>query len=196
MADKKEIAEIIAVLSAAYPRFVLTEQTVTTYYMFLRDLEAEVLKIAAQRCATTQEFFPTVYELRRAVAETLREIQHLPSTYEAWEEVISFPKDGFLRKVINDNGSFIIEKCRVMWSHPMIEKVAHQMGWPDFPDEERLSTDRAHFFRAYEYALDAAMLDCVQLPEIRSYIERHESSPDALKIQAGIEKITNQWSKK
>ncbi len=195
MASKQEVAEVLTILSAAYPRFMLTEQTVQTYYSLLKDIEVDSLHIAAKRCATTQEFFPTVYELRRAVAENLREAQHLPSVYEAWEELIGFPKDGILRRLVQADEGFIIEYCQVKWSHPLIEKIARQMGWPDFPDGERVSTDRAHFFRAYEYALDAALRDCVQLPEVRSYVQTLQAGSIDLAIQKGIQEVASKWSK-
>jgi len=194
MASKKDVAAILALLSAAYPRFTLTENTVATYYLFLKDLGSNDLQIAAKRCASTQEFFPTVYELRQAVAETMREIQRLPGTYEAWDEVVHFPKDGFFSRVVEEKlegnkTQLVIEKCPVIWSHPLVEKVAHQMGWPAFPDLENLGVDRAHFFRAYEYALDAALRDCVQLPEVKDYVDRSRVP----EIQARIDQLVEKW---
>ncbi len=198
MANKTEVAAILAILSAAYPRFLMTEHTVQTYYSLLKDLEVDSLHIAAKRCATTQEFFPTVYELRRAVADTLREAQHIPSAYEAWNEVVKFPKDGCVSQVIEEKlddhkVQFVILKTQIEWSHPLVEKIARQMGWPDFPNGDNLSTDRAHFFRAYEYALDAALRDCVQLPEVRGYIKSLQAGPADPAIQKGIQGIANKW---
>ena len=39
MANKQEIFEILTILSAAYPRFSLTKETVTAYTMLLEDLD-------------------------------------------------------------------------------------------------------------------------------------------------------------
>lgn len=196
MASKQEVAAVLAILSAAYPRFTLTEQTVQTYYALLKDIEVDRLHVAAKRCASTQEFFPTVYELRRAVAEILREAQHLPSAFAAWEETINFPKDGFTSQVIEeekDGAKFVIEKRRQAWSHPLVELVAKQLGWPQFPGEN-ISTDRAHYFRAYEYALDAALRECVQLPEVRTYIQNLQIEPTSPVIRDGLQKLTGKWS--
>ncbi len=171
MATREETVEILTVLAAAWPKFTLKKETITAYYMMLKDIDADALRAATLRCANSGDFFPSVHELRRAVAENMREAAHIPSAYEAWEEVTSRPKDGLTKRVVEEDGQWIIYKTTIPWSHPIVEKVAYQMGWPSFPVSDEIGVDRAHFLRAYEYALDAAMRDSVQLPEVRGYIE-------------------------
>ncbi len=184
MATKKELLEILAFLAAAFPRFELTEATITVYINLLEDLPADELRAAAKQCATGDDFFPSVHELREAVAELWRAKQRIPNAFEAWKELLEHPKDGYQTRAIEEGGQNIIEKTAISWSHPLVERVARQMGWPAFPTSDEIGVDRAHFYRAYEYALNKAMRDSVQLPEVRAYIEA-----GSISIQSVIENI-------
>ena len=58
------------------------------------------------------------------------------------------------------------------------------MGWPNkFPSgPDTLMADRAHFFKAFDQAIQDAMNDQITLPEIQEFVEskRHE-----LMLEAG-----------
>lgn len=189
MASKVEISKILAILAASYPRFELKNETVAAYFEMLKDLSAVDLKAASLRCANEGDWFPSVHQIRKAVAENLRQANGVPSAYEAWEEVKQFPKDGFSSIVIEEGEQFTILKRRMHWSHPLVEKVAKQMGWPDFPISNEIGVDRAHFFKAYEYALSEAMRDQVQLPEVKAYIEINQAKLKQLDIPKEIQKL-------
>lgn len=171
MATNKEIGEIVAMLGAAYPRFKASAQTVKTYSLMLKDIPAEALQAAALKCASECTFFPSVHELRGAVSEIRRDASGVPSDYEAWQEVVNRPKDGYNKQVKNEGGEYVIVKTAVPWSHPFVEKVAYMLGWPDFPTSREIGVDRAHFTKAYNEALAGSMRDSVQLPQVRAYIE-------------------------
>lgn len=172
-----ELVKILSVLAAAYPRFNLTPETITAYYEFLKDLPADELAAAARECATSYDFFPSVHELRKAVSGIRCKQRGVPSSYEAWQEVCHRPKDGNLRRVVEEDGQNIIEIIPVPWSHPLVERVAYQMGWPRFPESDEIGVDRAHFLRAYEYAMNDAIGDNIRLPEVTAYIESARSGP-------------------
>ena len=154
MALPNEVFQILAMLAATYPRFNLTKETSLVYSQMLRDIPADMLKAAALQCARTRDFFPSVNELLQAVYDLNSKIQGIPSPAEAWKEVALAKSD------YRD------------WSHPLVKKVAYDLGWNNylFPTDN-ISTDRAHFFKAYDRAIQDYFSDSYALPEIRDFIE-------------------------
>ena len=177
MSNLIEFTEIFMVLAAAYPRFVPGNQTIEVYYELLKDLDTNLLKNAALQCANSGEWFPSVHELRAAAADLVRQQNQIPSAYEAWEEVYNHPRDNILSELRIEDGRYYIDHREVHWSHPIVENVARQLGWPNFPGaEDDIVGDRAHFFKAYAYAIDKAVRDFAMLPQVRNYIESHQAA--------------------
>lgn len=146
-------------LAATYPRFSLTKDTTTVYYKLLQDIPVDLLRPAALQCARTRDFFPSVNELLQAVYDLSAKIEGIPSPAGAWQEVYSAHAD--YRE----------------WSHPLVKKVAYELGWNNylFPTEN-ISTDRAHFFKTYERAIQDHFADQFAMPEIRGFIEASRSN--------------------
>lgn len=181
MATLSEISKVLTMLAAAYPRFTLTDDTSEVYARLLEDIPIDKLKAAALECATKIDFFPSVHELRNAVNNHARIAQGIPSAYEAWQEVSTArPEYGELTE---EDGQFIIEHHRHQWSHPLVERVARLLGWPDSFPGDNPSADRAHFFKAYDYTLADACDHNMRLPEVTAYIESARSGP--MRLGAG-----------
>lgn len=172
MATNDEITKILAILAATYPRFKLTSETVAAYVQFLGDIPAETLKVSAMKCATTCNFFPSVYELRQAVSDLIRASNKIPNTFEAWHIVNSPPFEEEVSYAYHDpDGNFYTDRIKKQWGHPLVEKAARLLGWPkEFPGTNP-STDRAHFIKAYDALLAEELSQSVELPEITSFIE-------------------------
>lgn len=176
MTTNAEISEILAMLGAAYPRFKLTKEAVTVYARLLQDIPADELRAAALKCATGNDFFPSVHELRQAIAELKREAQKIPSAYEAWSFVKDKPHYEIMKRVEEHDGKFYMVEFPVTWEHPFVEHVARLLGWPDsFPGDNPVA-DRAHFFKAYEHELGREIESSVQLPELTQFVERSRSA--------------------
>jgi len=166
MATDKDIKEILLILAASYPRFTATDETCKAYTLFLKDIPKEELRAAAAWCATNKDFFPSVHELRQAVATLHRKASNLPAAAEAWEAVLHAHKPYELWA----NGGR--EWVEYQWPHPLVERVAKALGWPaNFPGDDTLMADRAHFFKAWAEMVDDALVDEVTLPEVRAFIE-------------------------
>ena len=171
MANEDEITKIMAMLNAAYPRFKLTEETITVYVRLLGDLSAEDLQMAAVHCASNRDFFPSVHEIRQAIVELKRKSTQIPSAYEAWIEVSSHRWDKWSETVKNGDGNYAIVERTYKFSHPIVEKVAREMGWPNrFPTGNEMS-DRSHFVKAYELAINDVMDYELMLPEVKEFID-------------------------
>jgi hypothetical protein len=184
MATKQEIVEVLAMLAAVYPRHDMPKEAVGAYALLLQDLDGEELRASARDIATKSKWFPSVHELRANVAKLRARAVGIPTAYEAWAEVINTGPEIQLSTVETDQGDWTIKRTPYQWSHPIVEQVARLMGWPSkFPSgQDTLMADRAHFFKAYDRAIQDAMDDEITLPEIQDYIESKRSE---LMLEAG-----------
>lgn len=171
MATDKDVLEVLTMLAAVYPRYELTKETVGAYAILLQDLDADDLRAAAKDLATKSKWYPSVHEIRAAVAGFAAQAAGVPTAYEAWQEVIN-TGPSVKREAKESTDGWAIERTVYQWSHPIVEMVAVQMGWPKFPtSEDSIMADRAHFLKAYQQAVDDAMQEQMTLPEVRDYVE-------------------------
>ena len=172
MASRKDITEICTMLANTFPRHKLGRETVQVYYDLLKDLPAETLKAASIECATSSPFFPSVYELRKAAVNLHKRADNVPSAAEAWEEICGAPAHGEHERIIKDDGVYVIEVSKYVFSHPLVEKVARNMGWPKKFWTNSLMADRSRFMNAYESNLDKSSAEARSVPAVMNYIER------------------------
>lgn len=161
MADKTDIAAILAVIAVAYPNFAVTEKTTEVYWQILSDIPADELKAATLHCISEagRKFAPSVGELRGAVGELRGFANNIPSSYEAWQEVC--------RQIQINGGDF----GQPVWSHPLVEKAMNTIGWRNLRMSEDSTADRARFIQCYEQFRERAQKENIMLPEVRGYIE-------------------------
>ena len=182
MADKMAIAQIVGVISAAYPNFNPSPQTVDVYYQTLKDLPEDELKAAALHCVSEagRKFAPSVGELRGAVSELRDMATNLPSSFQAWQEVL---------RQFNLTGSYGTPE----FSHPLITRAVNSLGWRELCLSENQVADRARFIQCYEQLQERARRDDLLLPEVRGYIEEHGARLPAPVDQ--IKQLAERWSK-
>jgi hypothetical protein len=177
MASQIEVAQVMAVIGSAYPNFAVSKDVVQVYYDLLNDLPVELLQAAALRCCAEpgRKFAPSVGEIRGAAGELRRKADGIPSTLEAWDEICSAPFRDISedRPLYRGGEKFTTDPDAHQWSHPLVERVARMLGWPNFPSGEE-GVDRAHFFRQYENELARHTTDEVELPLVSEYIESHQ----------------------
>lgn len=183
MADIQDVAQIIGVISAAYPNFNPSELTAEIYYQTLNDIPADELKTATLHCITEsgRKFAPSVGEIRGAVAELRGYSGNVPSSFQAWEEVLEqFRVTGYYREP--------------QFSHLLIEKAVRALGWKELCQSENQVADRARFIQCYEQLTDRATREEMLLPEVRGFIEangaRLQAPADAIKL------LADKWSVK
>ena len=161
MSSVEDVAQIVAVISAAYPNFKVSEMTVEVYYQTLNDIPSDLLKAATLQAISEagRQFAPSVGEIRGAVGEIKRSIVNIPSSYQAWQEV---------QTQIVDNGG---DYGNPVWSHPLVEQTVNAIGWRNLRMSENQTADRARYLQAYEQLSDRLSREEMQLPEVRGYIE-------------------------
>ena len=176
MATQIEVAQIVAMIGAAYPNFSPTKETIAVYYELLKDLPVDVLKIATkQACAESgRRFAPSVGEIRGMVNELHRQSEGVPTALEAWAELLKAPKSEEINRQTDEkdaDGRIIIEVTKYKWSHPLVRQVAVMLGFPKFPDWEQESYERTTFMKAYDIQLQKYLQSGELLPEAKSLIE-------------------------
>ena len=158
MASIEDVAQIVAVISAAYPNFKATEYTVEVYYRTLQDLPADLLKTAVLQTVSEpgRKFAPSIGEIRGAVVEINRSITCIPSDYEAWEVVRMAFVDG-------------LDESKI---HPLVLQTIKLLGWRNLCMSTNQTADRARFLEAYNDLVDRKEKGDIALPEVRGYIEQ------------------------
>jgi hypothetical protein len=159
MANENDIAQIVAVISAAYPNFSPSEMTTEVYYQTLRDIPADLLKAATLQAVSEpgRKFAPSVGEIRGAVLEINRAIDKTPSAYEGWEATRKAMFGGWPPDI-----------------HPMIVKVADLLGGlRTLGHSTNPVSDRMRYIEAYNELLERTQRGQIALPEVRGYIEAH-----------------------
>lgn len=161
MANLEDIAEILAVISIAYPNFIVTEKTNEVYWQILSDIPTDELKAACLHCISEsgRKFAPSVGEIRGAVGELRSMSANMPSSFQAWQEV---------QKQISDNGG---DFGKPIWSCLLVEKTVQAIGWRNLRLSEDQTADRARFIQCYEQFQERAQKEDLLIPEVRGYIE-------------------------
>jgi hypothetical protein len=161
MATPNDIQQIINMFLAAFPNYKPTDMTPEIFFQTLQDIPSEELKVAVLNCLTEagRAFAPSIGEIRGAVANLRRTAANVPSSYEAWQEVLT---------QMSINGG---DYGTPVWSHPLVERVVRQLGWRNLRMSEDQTADRARFVQAYDQLLNRAMSEETMLPEVKGYIQ-------------------------
>jgi len=177
MANNQTISTALKIIAAAYPqRFIVEPDTVRVWASFVVDMEDELLSASVARfiSSSVHAFPPTIPEIRAQAVELRREIVGVPTSFEAWEEVIRAPKPlpaGY--KVVREGQ--VVDAEEYVWPHPIVERIARRLGWPRFPDLANEMGDRAHFFRAYDSESQKLIRAETQIPQVTKYVEEQKS---------------------
>lgn len=178
MADAQTISNAIREIKAAYPRFVTEDDTVKVWAVYLADLPNELLMTAIRKfiSSASHAFPPSIPEIRQMATQVKAEITDMPSAYEAWDDLLRAGNGWHYETGINeDDGTRWLEKHPYQFRHPLVETVARRFGWPGrFPSGDDDMGDRAHFFKAYESAMNKVTRAETQLPSVTAYIDQEK----------------------
>jgi hypothetical protein len=161
MADIQDIAQIIGILSAAFPNFKPSELTAEVYYQTLSDIDSGELKAAVLHCISQsgRAFAPSIGEIRGAVAELRSIASNVPASFQAWQEV--------QQQILVNGGDYGTPE----WSSPLVEEAVKRMGWRNLRMSEDQTADRARFLQCYEQIVERATKQEMLLPQVAGYIE-------------------------
>lgn len=160
MSEPRDIAQVIGMLSAAFPNFKPSEMTPEVYYQTLQDIPADELKAAVLHCVSEagRAFAPSIGEIRGAVLDLRKIAANVPTSYQAWQEV----QKAFIECGMNNPPE---------WTHPLIAQTVKTFGWRNLCMSENATADRMRFIQAYEQLAERAEKNETMLPQVRGYIE-------------------------
>jgi hypothetical protein len=183
MADVQDIAQIIGILSAAFPNFKASELTAEVYWQTLSDIASDELKAAVLHCITQsgRAFAPSIGEIRGAVAELRSISANVPPSFQAWQEV--------QRQILINGGDY----GKPEWSSPLVEEAVKRMGWRNLRMSEDQTADRARFLQCYEQIVERATRDEMLLPAVAGYIESRRS--EALPAGEAVKQLSARLAK-
>ncbi len=182
MASNQTISTALKTIAAAYPRFVLEEDTVRVWASFVADIEDDLLLAAVARfiSSSSHAFAPSIPEIRSQATELKREVIGVPTAFEAWAELIDAPMPrpvGSVYRLFRD-GKYVDEE-EYQWPHEVVGIVAKRLGWPTrFPSGENEMADRAHFVKAYDAEVGKLLQAETQIPQVTKYIEQERSKQE------------------
>jgi hypothetical protein len=176
MASDSEVGKIMGIMALAWPKYQLEPQTIKVYARVLADIPAEVLEKAALHLMSSAIWFPAIAEWRKAAFDLMLDASHIPSAFEAWEEVM---------KQIRTIGSYGFPE----FTHPLIERAVKIMGWRELCLSEQIEFERAHFFKVYDSLFKRQQDDIRTLPEVRSAAEEFSK-----RLNPGAEGVQNEIS--
>jgi len=135
---KGEVAKLLAVLAAAYPKFEVDEVKVQVWYEMLGDLEYSVANIAIKKLIMQNTFPPAIAEVRKAAIE-ISSPRGLTAA-EAWGEVV---------KAVRNYGYYRGEEALASLS-PTTAQIVRYIGWREICMSEDIGVIRGQFLRMYE----------------------------------------------
>ncbi len=140
---KKEMAQLLAVLAASYPRFEVDDLKVRVWHEMLGDLDYAVASMAVKKIIMQNTFAPAIAEVRKAATEIMSPEQVTGS--EAWGEVT---------RAIRHYGYYRETEALASMS-PTTARVVRHMGWQDIcMSEEPVGVLRGQFLRMYDQVAD------------------------------------------
>lgn len=129
-----ETAALVAAISAAYPQWPASRETVAVYADALSDLDYDETLGAVREIILTDDRWPTIATIRRRTAQRAGLLA--PDQNEAWAEIRRLTSTGLSTTV----GAF---------SHPAIAETVAALGWWDLCHSTNPETIRAQFLRLY-----------------------------------------------
>ena len=132
---RSEVAELVAMLIAAYPRAHINEATSRIYEADLIDLDADMAHRAVVKLRRSSKWFPTIAEIREAAHDIASPNQS--TALEAWGKVCS---------AAERRGSHWSPRFRCA----ITQRCVEAMGWRYICRSGNDAADRARFVQLYD----------------------------------------------
>ena len=147
--NPREAASLVAIISAAYPQWPASRETVAVYAESLGDLDYDQALAAVRDLILTEDRWPTVATIRRRSAQRAGVLSPTPA--EAWAEIRRLTSTG-------------LTSTTDAFSHPAIAATVAAIGWWDLCHSTNPETIRAQFLRLYADAQKQIDVDTLTTP--------------------------------
>ncbi len=170
---KGEVAKLLVVLAASYPKFEVDDLKVQVWYEMLGDLDYDVANIAIKKIIMLNTFPPAIAEVRKAAIE-ISSPRGLTAA-EAWGEVI---------RAIRDYG-YYREKEAMASMSPITAQVVRYLGWREICLSEEPEILRAHFLKMYDQVAAREQEKQLLSPTMQTEIKKIAKKYDLRLIEGG-----------
>lgn len=170
---KGEVAKLLVVLAASYPKFEVDDVKVQVWYEMLGDLDYDVANIAIKKIIMLNTFPPAIAEVRKAAIE-ISSPRGLTAA-EAWGEVI---------RAIRDYG-YYREKEAMASMSPITAQVVRYLGWREICLSEEPEILRAHFLKMYDQVAAREQKKQLLSPTMQTEIKKIAKKYDIRLIEGG-----------
>lgn len=136
--NREETSKILAVLSAAFPRFEPDELTLQVWHEMLGDLEYPIAQLAAKKCMIQNTFPPSIAEVRKAAVQIMYPQRKAPA--EAWEDV---------NRAVDRFGYYRQKEAMESLS-PEVARAVRAIGFEKICLTENMGVERGQFMKIYE----------------------------------------------
>ena len=170
---KGEVAKLLVVLAASYPKFEVDDLKVQVWYEMLGDLDYDVANIAIKKIIMLNTFPPAIAEVRKAAIE-ISSPRGLTAA-EAWGEVI---------RAIRDYG-YYREKEAMASMSPITAQVVRYLGWREICLSEEPEILRAHFLKMYDQVAAREQEKQLLSPTMQTEIKKLAKKYDLRLIEGG-----------
>ena len=141
-----DVAELVAIMSAAFTRPPMTERTCQVYERMLVDLDREAAHRAVARLVNTSKWLPTIAEIRAAAVEL--QVGARRAGAEAWGDVV---------ETIRRSGRYRTPE----FTDPLVAECVRSLGWLSLCDSTNDTADRARFIELYDSLAERTRRDLV-----------------------------------
>jgi hypothetical protein len=135
---KVEVAKLLTVIAAMYPRFEVNDLKINLWHEMIGDLSYQVAQMALKKTMLTSVYPPTVADIRAAVAD-ITEVEQLDAG-KAWGEVT---------RAISRWGFYEPSKAYELMS-PLTLQVVKQLSWREICMAEEIGVTRGQFMKMYD----------------------------------------------
>ena len=169
---KAEIAKILAVLAASYPKFEVDDLKVQVWHEMLGDLDYATANMAVKKLILESTFAPAIAEVRKAAKEILN--PDGMTAAEGWGEV---------ERAIRLYGYYRETEALESMS-PSVAKVVKYIGWQNICLNEEPGVVRGQFLKMYAQVAEREQKELLLPADLRQGIQRLASRME-LKVIAG-----------
>ncbi len=135
---KGEVAKLLAVLAASYPKFEVDDLKVQVWHEMLGDLDYGIASLAIKKLILESTFPPSIAEVRKAVVEIQTPEQ--TNGAQAWGEVVrAIRRYGYY----DPDGAIQSKSNRTA-------RVVQMIGWREICLSEEPGVVRGQFLKMYQ----------------------------------------------
>ena len=170
---KGEVAKLLVVLAASYPKFEVDDLKVQVWHEMLGDLDYDVANIAIKKIIMLNTFPPAIGFVRNAASEIASPMGLTAA--DAFGEVI---------RAIRDYG-YYREKEAMASMSPITAQVVRYLGWREICLSEEPEILRAHFLKMYDQVAAREQEKQLLSPTMQTEIKKIAKKYDLRLIEGG-----------